>query len=79
MSIAEMFLECLMTINVIANEDTRNALLGIARSLIEENAVSITKDLFNPNRRHLTFIDGSVLTRHKGNYSLSTNKGENHD
>ncbi len=76
MSIAEMFLECLMTINVIANEDTRNALLGIARSLIEENAVSITKDLFNSKRRHLTFIDGSTLTKHKDNYSLPRKNGD---
>ena len=76
MTIAEMFLECLMTINVIVNEETRQALKKTVQALIEENAVSITKDLFNPNRRHLTFIDGSTLTKHKDSYSLSGTNGD---
>ena len=81
MSIAEMFLELLLTINTIVNEETRQALKKTVQALIKENAVSVTKDLFNPNRRHLAFIDGSVLTRHKGRYRLSqpTNERKNHD
>ena len=76
MTIDEMFLELLLTINTIVNEETRQALKKTVQALIEENAVSVTKDLFNSKRRHLTFIDGSTLTKHKDNYSLSGKNGD---
>ena len=70
MTIAEKFMECIGAIRKLSVSPQRYDLTEKCVQLVKGNAVSITKDLFNPRRRHYTFIDGSTLTKHKNTFAV---------